>query len=91
MLFIPFIENAFKHSENKKVENAIEIYFLIEKDKIQFECKNAYSIDSQLKTEYSGIGNELIQKRLALLYPNKHTFEVVNKDGIYKVNLLLSL
>lgn len=91
MLFIPFIENAFKHAENKKVENAIKISFVIEKDKIKFECENAYSADTQLKPEHSGLGNELIQRRLALLYANKHVFEVVNKNGIYKVILLLSL
>lgn len=91
MLFIPFIENAFKHAENKRVENAIKISFVIEKDKIKFECENAYSADTQLKPEHSGLGNELIQRRLALLYANKHVFEVVNKNGIYKVNLLLSL
>jgi sensor histidine kinase YesM len=91
MLFIPFIENAFKHAENKKVENAIKVAFVIEKDKIQFECENAYSLDTQLKPEHSGLGNELIQRRLVLLYPNRHTFEVENKNGIYKVNLLLSL
>lgn len=91
MLFIPFIENAFKHAENKKVENAIKITFVIEKDKIKFECENAYSADTQLKPEQGGLGNELIQRRLTLLYANKHVFEVVNKNGIYKVNLLLSL
>lgn len=91
MLFIPFIENAFKHAENKKVENAIKITFVIEKDKIKFECENAYSANTHLKPEHSGLGNELIQRRLALLYANKHAFEIVNKNGIYKVNLLLSL
>jgi two-component system LytT family sensor kinase len=91
MLFIPFIENAFKHAENKKVENAIKVAFVIEKDKIKFECENAYSVDTQLKPEHSGLGNEIIQRRLVLLYPNKHTFEVENKNGIYKINLLLSL
>jgi sensor histidine kinase YesM len=91
MLFIPFIENAFKHAENKKVENAIKVAFVIEKDKIKFECENIYSVDTQLKPEHSGLGNELIQRRLVLLYPNKHIFEVENKNGIYKVNLLLSL
>jgi two-component system LytT family sensor kinase len=91
MLFIPFIENAFKHAENKKVENAIKISFAIEKDKIKFECENAYSVNTQLKPEHSGLGNDLIQRRLALLYPNKHTFEVINKSNIYKVNLVLSL
>ena len=91
MLFIPFIENAFKHSENKKIENAISIHFIIEKDRIKFECENAYLPDTQLKPEHSGLGNELIQRRLALLYPDKHTFEVTNKNRIYKVNLLLSM
>ncbi len=91
MLFIPFIENAFKHAENKKVENAIRVRFSIEKDKIKFECENAYSSDTQLKPEHSGLGNDLIQRRFALLYPNTHSMEIINKDGIYKVNLLLSL
>ncbi len=91
MLFIPFIENAFKHAENKKVENAIKISFVIEQDQIKFECENAYSVNAQLKPEHSGLGNDLIQRRLALLYPNKHTFEVNNKSSIYKVNLVLSL
>lgn len=91
MLFIPFIENAFKHAENKKVENAIRICFDISKDKIKFECENAFSVDNQLKNEHSGLGNELIQRRLDLLYPNKHTFEVENNNGFYKVKLLLSV
>ena len=91
MLFIPFIENAFKHAENKKVENAIKICFNIEKDRIKFECENAYSSDSQLKPEHSGLGNELIQRRLVLLYPHRHTFEVVDKNGSYKASLLLYL
>jgi sensor histidine kinase YesM len=91
MLFIPFIENAFKHAENKKVDNAIQICIDIEEGGIKFECENKFSVDTQLKPEHSGLGNELIHRRLALLYPNKHTLEVVNENGIYKVNLLLSL
>lgn len=91
MIFIPFIENAFKHSENKKVENAIKVFFSIEKNGIRFECENAYTATSQLKDEHSGLGNELIQRRLGLLYPAKHTFKVTDENGIYKVNLFLSL
>ncbi len=91
MLFIPFIENAFKHSENKKLKDAIKINFTIEKDKIKFECENVYPNEMNLKPEYGGLGNDLIQRRLELLYPNKHTFEIINKNGIYKVHLLISL
>jgi two-component system LytT family sensor kinase len=91
MLFIPFIENAFKHAENKKIENAIKVSFVIEKDQIRFECENAYSGEKQMKPEHGGLGNELIQRRLALIYPGKHHFETSNKNGIYKVNLSVTL
>ena len=91
MLFIPFIENAFKHSENKKIDNAVNVSIVIEKDKLIFTCENIYSSSPQFKPEYSGLGNELIKRRLALLYPNKHTFTITNKNEVYNVNLILSL
>jgi two-component system LytT family sensor kinase len=90
MLFIPFIENTFKHTENKKIENAINIKVTIEKDKITFECKNAYSTDSQTKLKHGGLGNELIQKRLMLLYPRKHTLKITNENNTYNVNLIIN-
>ncbi len=89
MLFIPFIENAFKHAENKKIDNAISIRFAIDKGKIIFECGNNYSI-TQIKPEYGGLGNELIKKRLALLYPGKHTLEITGIDKTYSVKLVLT-
>jgi len=91
MLLIPFIENAFKHSENKKIENAIRVAISIENDTIRFECENNHALVSQKEPQYGGLGNELIMKRLLLLYPGRHTFETVNTDGIYKVNLVLYL
>lgn len=89
MLFIPFIENAFKHSDNKKVENAITIQIRVEENTITFFCENSYSKNKQLKDSYSGIGNDLIQKRLALLYPKKHTLSITNSNDLYQVNLIL--
>ena len=91
MLFIPFIENAFKHAENKKVENAIQVKLNIDNNTIRFECENAYSNSSDLKPEHSGLGNELIKRRLELLYPKKHTFDVKNENGIYKIALVISI
>ena len=89
MLFIPFIENAFKHAENKKMENAINIRIVIKHDRIEFKCENNYSDDNQINHDESGLGNELIQKRLELLYPKKHKLEITNSDNTYKVNLIL--
>jgi two-component system, LytTR family, sensor kinase len=89
MLFIPFIENAFKHAENKKIENAIDINILIEDDKIEFNCENNFTEITQNNTEQNGLGNELIRKRLSLLYPEKHLFKIETINNSYKVNLIL--
>ncbi len=90
MLFIPFIENAFKHTENKKLDNAINIQIIISKEKIIFDCENKFSEDLQNLSDQSGLGNELIEKRLMLLYPKKHSLEVSTLNKIYKVKLTIS-
>lgn len=89
MLFIPFIENAFKHAENKRVENAIKIKIIINNKMVEFDCENNFTDDTQLKPEQNGLGNELIQKRLLLLYPGKHKLDIVNVNHTYKVKLIL--
>ncbi len=91
MLLISFIENAFKHAENKKVENAITIHLDIEKEKLLFECENAYNQNIKITPDQSGLGNDLIKKRLALLYPGKHKLNITNNSGMYKVTLSLYL
>ncbi len=89
MLFIPFIENAFKYAENKKIENAIKIRVVIVKDRIGFDCENVFDESSPLRPEPGGLGNDLIQKRLMLLYPGMHSLEISSKENVYKVTLIL--
>ncbi|HXU26582.1 MAG TPA: histidine kinase, partial [Bacteroidia bacterium] len=89
MLFIPFIENAFKHAENKKLDNAVNVKLTLSKEMIIFECENKFSEGATNTDEQSGLGNELIAKRLQLLYPNKHTLSVNNKNLTYNVKLVV--
>jgi len=89
MLFIPFIENAFKHTENKKTENAININLDIEKSRIIFRCENSFNQNSQLNQDGNGLGSELIRKRLTLMYPDKHTLAITNNNELYKVELTI--
>jgi two-component system, LytTR family, sensor kinase len=89
MVFIPFIENAFKHVSDKKAENAIDINLIIEAGKIQFECTNNSNTKPNSINEYNGLGNELIQKRLNLLYPNSHNLTVKNEANFYTVILII--
>lgn len=89
MILFPFIENAFKHTENKKNSSSISIRISIEKDKIVFECENSYQKNAGEKQDFGGLGNELIKKRLMLAYPEKHALEIGDRDEVYRVKLTL--
>jgi len=88
MVFIPFIENAFKHTNNKKLENAITVNIVIKDETIQLICENKYDSKS-VKQPIGGLGNELVKKRLDLIYLGKHTLEVNKNDELYSVNLTI--
>jgi LytS/YehU family sensor histidine kinase len=89
MVFIQFIENAFKHTSNKKIDHAIDVQLFIENKTIRFVCKNKFDSKRKLNQESNGLGNELIQRRLNLIYPEKHTLELSNHCNLYTVNLTI--
>ena len=89
MVFIPFIENAFKHTNNKKLENAITVNIVIMDKTIQLVCENKFDSKAKIQQVNSGLGNELIQKRLSLIYAEKHMLEVHKTNELYTVNLTI--
>jgi LytS/YehU family sensor histidine kinase len=90
MVFIPFIENAFKHTTNKKVERAIRIELEVMPEAIRMSCINRLDPSRTTPAAEGGLGNELIRKRLELLYPGKHLLEVRREINEYQVNLLIT-
>jgi two-component system, LytTR family, sensor kinase len=89
MVFIPFIENAFKHANNKKLENAITVNIIIKEESFQLICENKFDLKQTDQKTYSGLGNELIKKRLNLIYEGNHTLEINKTNDLYSVNLTI--
>lgn len=89
MVFIPFIENAFKHTTNKKLEQAILIQIDIHPEKVMLVCENRFDPNGKGQQVVGGLGNELIRKRLELLYPGQHQLNVLKTDERYCVNLTI--
>lgn len=89
MIFIPFIENAFKHATNKKIPGAVDIGIHIDENRIQFRCQNKFDQHRPPQNGANGLGNELIERRLQLLYPNTHTLAVERQNEEYSVELTL--
>jgi two-component system, LytTR family, sensor kinase len=89
LLFLPFIENAFKHA-GKKEKGAIKIRFKLDKEKITFDCENRYDPKgTALPEAKGGLGNGIIRRRLQLLYPGRHTLEINAGRQVYKATLTL--
>jgi sensor histidine kinase YesM len=89
MVFIPFVENAFKHTNNKKIENAITIEIFINDDNIRLVCANKFEPGTKIQQPDSGLGNELIKKRLELLYKGKHSLRVDKTNELYTIDLMI--
>jgi two-component system, LytTR family, sensor kinase len=91
MLFIPFIENAFKHC-NQPVDNAITIYLAAKNNELFFQSKNCFDPENKgNKDKIGGIGLELVKKRLELIYPKKHSFTITKDGNMFTVSLTIQL
>ncbi len=91
MLFIPFIENAFKHAVDSDTKNGIAITFNLHADTIIFQCENKYDPEETEKDDTQGIGLETVRKRLELLYPERHQLNIDKDGSTFKVNLKIDL
>lgn len=92
MLFIPFVENAFKHCTDKSIQNAIRIAFSIDNNTINFECVNVFDRTRKItKDNASGIGLAIIKRRLEIIYPDKHTLTINEVNNTFKVILTLNI
>lgn len=90
MTLIPFIENAFKHSPNKKT-STIEINLNIEKNELHFTCKNPLVHPNETKNKEKGVGIELTEKRLKLIYGNQHHLIIKETLTDYFVELRIPI
>lgn len=92
MLFIPYVENALKHSNIDDIKNSfINIKIDADTNSINFEIENSKPIKAIIKDGVGGIGLENVMKRLTILYPEKHKLNISETDTSFKVNLHLTL
>ncbi len=93
MLLIVFVENAFKHlGVTKNEKSMVFIDIQIRDSELQFSCVNTTTKGYvNMEKGKSGIGLSNAKKRLSLIYPNRHTLKVEDKEEEYSVDLTLKL
>ncbi len=91
LIFIAYVENAFKHSGiDVDPEGFIQIFLAFRTGKILFTCENSIPItDVQHKDGGTGLLNA--KSRLELIYPGKSELVIKKSNLVYHVTLTIAL
>lgn len=92
LLFIHLLENAYKHSPANLKTGSIIVTVSIKDNSVVFSCQNSVGtmVDNLLE-EPGGIGLANVQKRLQLLYPEKHSLQMDKTETYFKVQLKINV
>lgn len=92
LLFLPLVENGFKHGIKGDLKGWLNISFRQKGEYLFFEAENnAGSSEKVERKNYTGIGIENVRRRLEISYPGKHEFHIFDNGESYRVELKIKL
>jgi LytS/YehU family sensor histidine kinase len=86
MIFFPFVENGFKHSNLNLPDQSLQIDLSQDDTRIIFKCVNTI-VEKQTINKSGGMGLELATKRLEMLFSQKHKLEITRNENQFSVIL----
>ncbi|GAB2697092.1 hypothetical protein GCM10027037_21350 [Mucilaginibacter koreensis] len=93
LLFLPLIENSFKHGRHKLTDQAtVKAHLQIQPEDVVFSIMNDVmpQMNATEKAPKGGIGLRNLEKRLELYYPNgRHQLAIIQDDDTYTATLTL--
>ncbi|MDB4162543.1 histidine kinase [Saprospiraceae bacterium] len=94
LMFIPFVENSFKHGISDSIsEGYVNIEILISDQDLQINIVNSKitRLSPSNKIKSGGIGLVNIRRRLNLIYPEEYILDIQDSPNEYRVELGLTL
>lgn len=94
LMFIPFIENSFKHGLNNHIAKGyVHIYLDVETDSVTLQVENSKpdSLPQNYHLRSGGIGLVNVKRRLNLLYPDQYQLDIDDQPNKYSIFLKLTL
>ena len=90
LLIIMLLENAFKYGvEPTNKQSHICFHMALDKNVLTVVCENP--IFKNVQVDSGGLGLENLRRRLALLYPGKHTLHCAANDNLWQAKMTLEL
>lgn len=95
MIYMQFVENAFKHGVTYKKRSVIDVALYVdeEKEQVVFTCRNTMpeTPTVPLPVEQGGIGVNNAKKRLELLFAEKATLHIYGDSEWYNVEIKIPI
>lgn len=88
LLFLVFLENAFKHGVSYSYDSFILVNLYREDNKIIFQCMNSFHKGKDSE-KHVGIGLKNVKRRLDIIYGNRYNLNIDKTDSAYTVTLTL--
>ena len=89
LMFITFVENAFKHGVSYRQESFIDIALTTDDDRLTFTCQNSRIPKEEDK--HGGVGLSNVRQRLNLIYGDNYTLNIKDEKDSYTVTLTIPL
>lgn len=94
LMFIPFLENSFKHGLTHSLANSfVHIHLQVQGPHIAFSIENTKPDTKPLQEgkRSGGIGLVNVRRRLQLLYPGRYELSIKDNPNTYAVTLEMEL
>ena len=89
LMFITFVENAFKHGVSYRQESFINIKTEVEDNQLIFTCSNSRIPKEDDK--HGGVGLANVKQRLQLIYGDRYNLDIKDEPNVYTVKLKIPI
>ena len=91
LLLLPLAENCFKHGVGKN-PGTIRILISYDGKNLIFNTENQIALREKTEpVENGGLGIPNVEKRLSLIYPDRHSLEYHEKEGVFRLEMKVEL
>lgn len=95
LMILPFVENSFKHGVSEEMDEAwVSIDLELKEAGLTLKVENSKSKHEDRADEFNykqGIGLKNVQRRLELIYPEKHTLDMHDSEDSFLIVLKIDL
>ena len=92
MLFITFVENAFKHGITYQQPSFIDISIQTNQQELSFSCRNSKPTEPAAALQQEGgVGLANVRQRLDLIFGNTYSLEIDDLSDTYNVRLVIPI